>query len=440
MALSQLESCLVRGLSGPQMFSHIEKLCAFGPRPLGSAGDENSIKYLEEELRGYGAEFEAVDFEIAVARETKAELKLISPQERSIECQAFYRSAPSPPEGVTTNNVIDVGNGTEEGYQGKNVAGAIVLATAMGMHPVPKSELAGRKGAAACVWISPRRHGLIVVSGLGRYGSVVPVVSISYEDGEFLRRLLSQGGITLAMRVDTDLEKSKGKHVIGIVRGKKWPEEICVLCAHRETVPGSVGANDNASGVAIVLQVFKALASYGPSRTIWALLSTAEEGGGIGVRAFVASNRAKMERVRALINLDMLGEGPKMAIVAEAKKIEGVVATGVGDFEILPSLKESAREHGTLVTSDALNKVLLEAAGDLGYDLVLARSARGLADTTPFVEAGVPATFMTTTGRSYHHTIKDLPDTINVNGLKVAADILVVGLVRLDQSVSLDNL
>jgi Zn-dependent M28 family amino/carboxypeptidase len=260
---------------------------------------------------------------------------------------------------------------------------------------------------------------MISTWGLARYGSTIPVVSISYEDGEFLRRLLSEDRITLSMRIDTDLKKSKGTHVIGVARGEKWPQEVSVLCAHRESVPSSPGANDNASGVAVVLEVMKALTSYRPKRTIWALLSTGEEGGGIGIRAFVAENKAKMESVRAAIDVDVVGQGANLCVFTEGRWPDR-----------------------TVTTSDGPNNVLVEAASDLGYCLVRSASPMGLGDTEGFIEAGIPGAWL---GREmkemgHIHTAKDLPETIDINSLKVAADILLIALLRLDQRVTLDDL
>jgi aminopeptidase YwaD len=423
MALSELERDSVLELSASQIFRHVERLCSFGPRTIGSSGDENSVEYLEGELRSCGAGFETVDFEIAASRESRAQLTVSGARGRFIECLPNYRSAPSPPGGITNCNVVDVAQGTETGYEGKDVAGAIVLATEGGMHPVPKSELAARSGAVGCVWVNGHPGGLISTYGLARYGSKIPVVSISYEDGEFLRHLLSNGAVSLSMRVDTDLEKTSGKHVIGVVRGMQLPDEVCVLCAHRETVPGSPGANDNASGVAIVLEVLKSMASRGPRRTIWGLFSTGEEGGAIGMRAFVAGNEAKLKPVKAVLNMDVLGEGTKLAVITEGKWPDR-----------------------TVMTSRGLNRVLVEAASDLGFCLEPSVSNMGLADTEAFVEAGIPGAWIERMGWTeeigwrYLHTPQDLPATIDVNALKVGADILMVALLRLDRSVSLDNI
>ena len=58
------------------------------------------------------------------------------------------------------------------------------------------------------------------------------------------------------------------KNVIGEVVGTKQPEQVIVVSSHHDTVPGSVGADDNASGVVFVLELARIFAKYQPKRTI----------------------------------------------------------------------------------------------------------------------------------------------------------------------------
>ncbi len=410
MALTEVERDLVSGLSAARIHGHVQKLCSFGSRHLGSPGHEQSQWYLEDQLSKMGLEVRAAPFEIAVACKASAQLRIVSPQERSIRCLANYRSAASPPGGILTSHVVDVGEGMALAYEGKDVAGAIVLATEGGGHPIPKSELAAQKDALGCIWVNRRPGGFISTYGLGRFGAKLPVVSISYEDGQYLRELLARGGLSLSLAVDTDLARGTGKHVIGILPGKTGPDQVYVLCAHYETVPGSPGANDNATGVGVVLETLRVLRERRPNRTIWGFLTTGEEGGAPGMRAYMEANRAALQKMKAVFNLDVLGEGTTLRLVTEGRWPDR-----------------------TLFTSDELNQLLLSAADDLGYVMLRHVSHMGLADTEPFVAAGVPGAWIEKTEWRYNHTDRDVPETIDANSAKIAADILIVALWRLDQ-------
>jgi aminopeptidase YwaD len=416
MADGRADIDVVRKLSAPQIFRHVERICECGPRPIWSSGDDEAVRYLEEQLRQGGARVETASFGIAASKGATARLEVISPEPRSLRCEPNYRSAPSPPQGIRTNRVVDVGYGTPEGYEGKQVAGAIVVATEGGMHSVPKSQLAARSGAIGCIWIRSEPGGLIATYGLERFGSRIPVVSISYEDGQWLRCLVSSGTPTLSLRVDSRLEEVKAEHLIGIVEGKKRPGEVVVLCCHRETVPGSPGANDNASGVAVVLEVLKALTSSQVDRTVWGLFSTGEEGGAIGLRAFVADNTEQVKRIKAVLNVDCVGEGSKLVFNTKG-----------------------TWPDRTVLASDTLNRILAGAAVDLGYEIVPSVSEMGLADAEPFIEAGIPGTYIERVGWRHLHTSDDLPETLDVNGLKVAADVLLLAITRMDQHEGLAN-
>lgn len=106
-------------------------------------------------------------------------------------------------------------------------------------------------------------------------------------------------------------------------------DEVVMLGAHLDTVAGSAGMNDNASGVAATLAIAEALAELPvPHRTIRLALWDAEEGGPFGSRAYVASlSPDELGRLRAYLNLDMIGSPNALRLVyAEASAADGSAA------------------------------------------------------------------------------------------------------------------
>ena len=113
-------------------------------------------------------------------------------------------------------------------------------------------------------------------------------------------------------------------NVAGKVEGKR-PDEIVLFSAHYDhigittAVDGDSianGANDNASGVAAVIELARYFnAGPQPERTIYFVGFTAEESGGYGSRYF--SEQLDPDQIVAMINIEMIGkpavEGPNSA-------------------------------------------------------------------------------------------------------------------------------
>lgn len=99
-----------------------------------------------------------------------------------------------------------------------------------------------------------------------------------------------EGGINVfAQRIGTDSEAG-----------------AILLAAHYDTVANSPGADDNASGVAVVLEVARIFGSRPTPRTLQLAFFDQEELGLRGSRAF-AANKAHLENLRGVIVMDMMG-------------------------------------------------------------------------------------------------------------------------------------
>jgi len=113
-----------------------------------------------------------------------------------------------------------------------------------------------------------------------------------------------------------------------------------LVAAHYDTVPNSPGADDNATGVAVVLEVARLLASPPTSRTLQVAFFDREEIGLLGSLAFTG-NAAKLKKLQGVVVLDMVGyachtagcqrypEGLKIESVLDAA---GVTSPDKGEF------------------------------------------------------------------------------------------------------------
>jgi len=121
----------------------------------------------------------------------------------------------------------------------------------------------------------------------------------------------------LAATTDAKVESTVSENVIGVLRGSDPAvrDELVVLSAHLDHLGISTeagadhvfnGAMDNASGVAVLMQIARELGKRkAPRRTVVFAAVTAEELGLLGSRAYVNGALARHERIVANLNTDM---------------------------------------------------------------------------------------------------------------------------------------
>jgi hypothetical protein len=113
-----------------------------------------------------------------------------------------------------------------------------------------------------------------------------------------------------------------GVNVVAELSGE-GPERdhVYIVCAHYDSIAGgetgpcrgqdpleaAPGANDNAAGVAVVLEAARILSQFRFSHTLRFVLFTAEEQGGLGSKHYAREARENGEKIDGVINLDVIG-------------------------------------------------------------------------------------------------------------------------------------
>jgi hypothetical protein len=195
-----------------------------------------------------------------------------------------------------------------------------------------------------------------------------------------------------------------GRNVAAVLPGSdpKLESEWVLLCAHFDHLGPSgesyyPGADDNGSGVAMLLEVAEHFTLRGdrPRRTIVFVAFDQEETGLLGSTHFAAHPPLPFRRLKAALVADMIGRS--MANVMD----EYVFALG---SETSPQLRR-------LVETVALPEGL--KAGRLGADVIGTRSDYG-----PFRDRRVPFLFFSTGQHPDYHRVTDLPDRIDYEKLR----------------------
>jgi len=205
----------------------------------------------------------------------------------------------------------------------------------------------------------------------------------------------AQGVATL--QLDAQLLRAyPTQNLAAVVRGSAQPDSFLVVSAHYDHLGmmGSKtyfpGANDNASGVALLLELAAHYArpENRPGYSVAFLLFGAEEAGLVGSGYFVRHPLVPLSHIRFLLNLDLLGTGEEGATVVNGRVYEAA-------FRQLTALNEAHRYLPRLT----------------------ARGPAANSDHFPFSEAGVPAFFMYTRGGSLaYHEVNDRPAALSLAG------------------------
>jgi hypothetical protein len=184
--------------------------------------------------------------------------------------------------------------------------------------------------------------------------------------------------------------------------GAPHADEVVVVGAHYDHLgfggqfsmaPGvhaiHPGADDNASGTALLLEVARRLAALParPDRNILFLAFGAEEIGAIGSRYWVQHPSVPVDHVVAMINADMVGRMNE----------DHLVIDGVG-------------------TSPGWKPLVDEAAKGLGLNLAFGAEGFGASDHASFTAVRVPVAFLFTGAHPDYHKPSDTADKINAVG------------------------
>jgi len=218
---------------------------------------------------------------------------------------------------------------------------------------------------------------------------------------------------TIEINIKTEYDPNrKIKNIIGIIPGRgKNKNEIIMFGAHYDHLgltPNKEvfhGADDNASGTAVCLEVARLLRKTKPKKTIMVAFWGAEEQGLYGSKNFITNPYLDLKNIIGYFNLDMVGQGDGKVNLMGTYYSEKI-------FEIL-------------------NRDLKPEIKRL---IIPKRGGPGGSDQTYFLLYGIPSFFIYTKGYHYnYHTIWDLPENINVNALRNTALVLYESLLKISK-------
>jgi hypothetical protein len=423
-------------------------------REPGTEGDKAAADYIRGEFKNNGLQLLGEDgfqyFDIVNGIKALDNNHLYIDK---FSCKVFEDNVPFPfsGNGDVTASAVFAGYGIEadndklkrNDYEGIDVKGKWVLILRGNPEPENKMSAFGpfssdlskvmtaiKKGAAGVLLVSgesfDKEDKLTELKfGRGNAQSEIPVIHIKRALAD---KVLGKGKSIVALEkelIETKAVKSFGmktkirgvvsieytkfrtQNVIGMIPGnnKTLASQYIVVGAHfdhlgmggknsgsrmTDTLAVHNGADDNASGVASMLEIAQRFKDENirPDRSIVFIAFGAEEKGLLGSAWFVNHPLVDLKKVYAMLNLDMVGR-------LNEQKILTVSGTG------------TATEFDTLISA-------LKAKTDM--QLVLSPGGYGASDHSSFYVNNIPVLFFNSGAHQDYHTPFDDTELINFDG------------------------
>jgi aminopeptidase YwaD len=359
-------------------YADVQALVNMGARVAGTPVMEKASAYLVEEYRkaGYITQVQTFNYQKFVDSGSNLIVNGVS-----IEGKALNNTIP----GKLNAPLVAVPNvGRTSDFEQVNVKGAIAIVRRGEIRFSEKADHATAAGAIGLVIVNNKPGDLD--GGMLGEPPKIPVLALSSERGNPLLEQAQNAPVNISLNVNAQQQVVTGRNVIAHLPGVTKPNII--LGAHYDSVPGSPGANDNASGTAVVLALARNLSHTNLGRQAWFVAFDGEEDGLHGSRAFV--NTAKPEflsGLKGMLNFDMVGVNEEL---------------GIGGTSSLTAFAKNVKPD---------MKVLGSYAGS---------------DHTPFAKKGVPVLFFYRGQEPNYHTPNDKtvdPKLLNQTA-QVALDIV----------------
>ncbi|MED4205547.1 M28 family metallopeptidase [Neobacillus mesonae] len=406
---------VVARVDANRAIEHIRYLSEeIGTRPGGLDAEKRSADYIAKTLKSYGYDVEYQYF--TVPDQYIANVAFADGTSWEMAAAQNGRLSNESVKG----QVLYVDGGTNLSDFPASTAGKIVVmprasTTADYRTQVDNAVKSGAKGVILQSLVGSR----------GNYGQTfnpslttkysVPVFGAAFIQGEWLKEKAVKGPVEISLTAE-HFSNLQSVNVIATKapKTKTANTKEVILGAHHDSVVGAFGANDNASGVGLMLELARVYKGYNTDKELKFIAFGSEERGLLGSRYYVSQlTQEQKDNIEAVFVPDM-------------------VAT---NYEKAKNLYAMTPDGSTNIVTDST----LAAGARLGNSDILPGTF-GSSDHVPFHQAGIPAALFIWMGIDswdplvYHiekvyHTPQDtIADNISTERMQSALDIIGAGL------------
>ena len=216
-------------------------------------------------------------------------------------------------------------------------------------------------------------------------------------------------------------ELGEVRNIEAEIRGAKRATEIVLIGAHYDSVMGAVGANDNGSGVAALLELARLLRGTLPARTLRFVAFVNEEppffhSNEMGSSHYARRSRQRGENIVAMFSLETIGYYSDSAGSQRYPFPLGLFYPSTGDFiAFVSNLSSRALLHAAVASFRRHASFPSEAAAAPAF-----LPGVDWSDQRSFWKQGYPALMVTDTALyryPYYHTPLDTPEKVDYERL-----------------------
>ncbi len=451
-------SCKVKedaDITSDEIYNHVKYLASdeLKGRYPGTNGDSLTVDYIISSLKKSGFKdknIEKQEFEVVNGIKNLGD-NLLSFDENTIP-DSLFAPFPFSETGEIQGNLVFVGYGFQintkelkwDDYTSVDVENKI--AVILKGDPLPDSSnsvysshnsdinkalTAKDNGAIGVIFVSGSSfdNDDVLIELKGNKSNIgIPVIQIKRETfntvlenttinelEENINNTLEPNSFELAfsanLKLNLEIDKRKTFNVIATINAANFSKETIVLGAHydhlgmggegsssrkRDTVAVHNGADDNASGVAGVLEIAEKLIAQKDElkRNFVFVFFSAEEMGLLGSKYFVENTSVEVSDIIAMVNLDMIGR---------MKADSSIQIGGTGT---------------SLETKDILNDI----NADFHFKIAMSDAGYGPSDHASFYAKDIPVFFISSGAHPDYHTPDDDLELLNIDGIKMIAN------------------
>ncbi len=342
-----------------------------GPRQSATAEEKEAADYLASQFAENGLSVQLQPFTVPSFSQDDSGLFLTQGDVTRVEVEPITGTS----SGDIAGQLVSVGLARPEDIPDSDLVGKIALAE-RGLIPFREkaANIAAVAGLGAVIYNNEPGNFRGTLGG----SSNIPVASVSQEDGDRLEARLAASA-SFAVNLKLHYSQNPSQNVIAEKPGPG--AGVVILGAHYDTVPGIAGANDNASGTAVLLTLARELSEKSFPFDLRLIAFGSEELGLLGSGHYVESLSPEQQgRVIAMLNFDALGNGSRLGVVGD----------------------------------DVLTQPVMEDSLAMGIELRVRQGrGRGGSDHASFAAVGIPNIFFSSNDFSRLHTPEDTLESIN---------------------------